>query len=98
MVAKPLEIKEVFYQINTLLHENYEEVSSCKTLVGLIKYSIRSLISVFNTWVMWSHQMILLDKAHQDVHKNRGILPSMESQVRYISKDLMQAHQKSVEA
>jgi hypothetical protein len=33
------------------------------------KYSIRSLISVFNTWVLWSHQMILLDKAHQDLHK-----------------------------
>jgi hypothetical protein len=39
------------------------------------KYCIRSLINVFNTWVMWSCEMILLDKAHHDVHKVEGIFP-----------------------
>jgi hypothetical protein len=42
--------------------------------------------------------MILLDKAHQYVHKEEGFFPQRSRQVSYLSKTSMQAHQKSVEA
>jgi hypothetical protein len=62
------------------------------------KYSIRYLNSVFNTRVLWSRHMILLDKDHQDVHKVDGFFPQWSHQVRYLSKALMESFQKSVEA
>jgi hypothetical protein len=61
------------------------------------KYFIMSLISVFDTWVFWSRQMISLNKAHQDVHKVEGFFLQWSHLVSHLSKDLMQSHQNNIE-
>jgi hypothetical protein len=55
----------------------------------IIKPSINLLISVLNNRVMWSHHMILLDKAHQDVYKENGFFPQWSLQESYIIKYLI---------